>query len=335
MDGRRVEVIRMEGTGAPEVLRHALVHAREPSPQEVRVRVRVSGVNRADLLQRRGGYPAPPGVPPDVPGLEYAGTVEAVGGEVALWRPGDRVMGIVGGGGYARELVVHERAAVRQPAGADPVEAGAIPEVFLTAWDALSLHAGLRAGETLLVHAVGSGVGTAALQWARAAGARVLGTSRTPGKLERARALGLEMGIATGPDASPWDEQVLEATAGRGVDVVLDLVGGPYLAGNLRVLREGGRMVVVGVTGGREAPLDLRLLMARRATLIGTVMRSRPLEERATLARAFEAEVVPLFERGLLRPVVDRVFPALDAAEAHRLLESNDTFGKVLLDWGE
>jgi putative PIG3 family NAD(P)H quinone oxidoreductase len=327
-ESMRAVVIREPG--GPGVLEVREVPAPSAAPGEVRVRVAASGVNRADLLQRRGGHPAPPGCPKDIPGMEFAGTVDQVGEGVTRWCPGDRVMGILGGGGYAELVVTPEAAAVRVPDGMDVVEAGAIPEVFMTAFDAVVLQEGLRAGEALLVHAVGSGVGTAALQVGRVLGARVIGTSRSPDKLRKAEALGLEHPVL-GEDR--WPERVLEITGGRGADVILDLVGGPYLAGNQRVLATGGRHIVVGVTGGPKTEVDLRALMTRRAHIRGTVLRVRPVEEKIALTQAFEAQVLPLFRSGALRPVVDRVLPASEAAEAHGLLEANATFGKVLLQW--
>ena len=328
-----MRVVRITRPGGPEVLVVGEAPVPEPGPGEIRVRVAASGVNRADLLQRRGQYPAPPGWPEDVPGLEYAGAVDAVGPGARLFSVGDVVMGIVGGGGYASWVVVNEREAVRAPRGMDPAEVAAIPEVFMTAYDALFAQMRLVAGETVLVHAAGSGVGTAAVQLARAAGARVIGTSRTVEKLHRAGELGLDVGIVA-DEGEAWAKAVREATGERGVDVILDLVGGPYVAGNLKALAERGRWIVVGVTGGGNAPLDLRALMGRRASLTGTVLRARPPEEKMALAREFELRVVPLFEKGALRPVVDARYPPENAAEAHRQLEANRTFGKVMLVWG-
>lgn len=327
-ESMRAVVVREPG--GPEVLELREVPAPRAGPGEIRVRVAASGVNRADLLQRRGGYPAPPGSPKDIPGLEFVGTVEQLGEGVHRWREGDRVMGILGGGGYAELAVTHGDTAVRVPASLDLVDAGAVPEVFMTAFDAVVLQMGLRAGETLLVHAVGSGVGTAGLQLGLAFGARVVGTSRSPEKLRRAEALGLAHAVR-GDEG--WPARVLDITGGRGADVILDLVGGPYLAGNQKALAPGGRHIVVGVTGGPKAEVDLRSLMGRRGCIRGTVLRARSLEEKIGLARAFEERVLPLFDAGPLRPVVDRVLPAEQAAEAHGLLEANATFGKVLLRW--
>ena len=315
--------------GEPGVLRLDSLPDPEPARREVLVGVRASGVNRADLLQRRGLYPPPPGES-EVPGLEFAGTVEAVGAGVARWRPGDRVMGIVAGGGYAAKVVVDERVAVRVPEGMDLTVAGAIPEVYMTACDAVFRQAGLQRGETVLIHAVGSGVGTAAVQLARRAGAATIGTSRTPSKLERAAELGLGLGL-DGGDA--WDEAVKAATGGRGVDVILDLVGAPYLAPNQAAIAVGGRHVVVGVPGGSRARIDLRTLMVRRARLFGTVLRARGVGEKAELAREFTESVLPGFVDGALAPAIDRVFPAARAADAHRRMEANENFGKIVLEW--
>jgi putative PIG3 family NAD(P)H quinone oxidoreductase len=325
-----MRVVRVAQAGGPEVLELAERPRPVPGPGQLLVKVAASGLNRADLLQRRGMYPAPPGWPADVPGLEYAGTVEAVGPETRLFAAGDRVMGIVGGGGYSDAVVVHEREAVRVPAGMDLLDAGAVPEAFMTAFDALFTQSHLSAGETLLVHAVGSGVGTAALQLARAAGARTIGTSRTAEKLVRAEQLGLDAGVLAEDD---WPAAVRRATGGRGVDLILDLVGAPYAAGNLEVIAERGRWIVVGVTGGATTSFDLRALMSRRASVTGTVLRARPAEEKMTLAREFEARVLPLLERRLLRPVVDDVFAPGEVAEAHRRMEENRSFGKLLIDW--
>lgn len=333
MSTSTMKAVCLSGHGGPEVLELRDVPRPRPEPSGVLVRVASSGVNRADLSQRRGSYPAPPGWPDDILGLEFAGVVEEVGDRVRRIRPGDRVMGLVGGGGYAECVGVHEREVVLVPEGLDDVEAGAVPEVFMTAFDAIHVQMGLSAGETILIHAVGSGVGTAALQLARAAGARTIGTSRTPEKLERAAALGLDVGVEGG--GAGWPDEVLEATDGRGADVVLDLVGGPYVAGNLRAVASRGRWIVVGVPGGARSELDLRGLMGKRASITGTLLRARAPEEKAVLARAFESRVLPLFRRGAVRPVVDRAYPASAAGEAHRRMEADLNFGKLVLTWGE
>jgi len=316
--------------GGPEVLEIRDRPMPEPGPGEIRVRVRASALNRADLLQRRGAYPAPPGATRDIPGLEYAGEVDAAGAGAGLWAVGNRVMGIIGGGGHAEYVVVHEREAVRVPHNLSWEEAGAVPEVFLTAYDALFRHLDLVVGERVLIHAVGSGVGTAALQLARAAGAITIGTSRTADKLERAAEMGLD--VAVDATAGSWADAV-EAAAEGGVHAVLDLVGGAYFDGNLRVLSVGGRMVVVGTVSGTRVELDLATLLRKRIHLIGTVMRSRVLEEKMSLAREFSKSVLPLLASGRIHPVIDEVYPFPRISDAHRRLETNDTFGKLVLTW--
>ncbi|UCC75162.1 MAG: NAD(P)H-quinone oxidoreductase [Gemmatimonadota bacterium] len=318
--------------GGPEVLDVQRVRAiRRPGRGEIRVRVRAAGVNRADLLQRRGLYPPPPGWPAEIPGLEYAGEVEAVGEAVELWQAGDRVMGLVGGGGYAEYVVVQEREALAIPPLLSFEEAAAVPEVFITAHDALFTQIHLELGERLLIHAVGSGVGTAALQLAKAAGATVIGTSRSEWKLERATDFGLDVLINTSEHDFP--EMVLQATSGEGVHAVLDLVGAPYLAGNLKCLSEKGRVIVVGLTAGRTAEIDLGALLRKRLRLIGTSLRFRPLEEKIEAVRAFERDVGSLLATGQVRPVIDRVFSFEGVVEAHRHMESNLSFGKIILRW--
>ena len=327
-DTMRAVVITEHGN--PDVLKVREVERPEPGLRQILVRVRASGLNRADLVQRVGKYPAPPGSPQDIPGLEYSGTVEAVGPGVTLWKKDDRVMGILGGGGYAEYVVAQERTVVKVPAGVATAAAGAIPEVFMTAFDALFRQMNLSEGETVLIHAVGSGVGTAAVQLAESAGVRSIGTSRTKEKVEKALELGLDVGILG--DES-WPERVMEASGGKGVDVILDLVGGAYLEGNQKVLASGGRLIVVGVPSGPKAQIDLRLLMGKRALIKGTVLRARPLEEKISLAREFEHRVCPLFAAKRMVPIVDSTFGPEDSPEAHRLLEANQNFGKVLLLW--
>jgi putative PIG3 family NAD(P)H quinone oxidoreductase len=293
--------------------------------------VRATALNRADLLQTLGRYPAPPGAPEDIPGLEYAGEVQAVGARVRRFRPGDRVMGLVGGGAFAEGLCVSEHEALALPAGLTFADAAALPEAFLTAWDALMLQGGLQAGETVLIHAAGSGVGVAAVQLAVAAGARVIGTSRTPVKLSRLASFGMHAGVLTGPgrDAA---EDVLAATGGRGVDLVLDLVGGSAVALSLRALAPRGRMLLVGLLDGASPAVDLGLVLRKRLTLQGTVMRSRSPAEKAALAARAERTLLPLFASGTLRPVVDAVFPILRAQEAFARMAANDSFGKLVLE---
>jgi len=308
--------------GGPEVLELRSVPSPEPSRGEVRVRVRATALNRADLLQRLGHYPAPPGAPSDIPGLEVAGEVDALGPDATLWKKGDRVFGLVGGGGYAEEVVVHERTLARVPESLDWAQAAAVPEAFITAHDALFRLGALRPGGRVLIHAVGSGVGIAALQLAVASHAETFGTSRTPAKLDRAKAFGLA-------HALPADG-FARATAGT-IDVILDFVGAPYLAQNLDALAPCGRLVVVGLLGGRKEPIDLGALLTKRLTVVGTSLRSRPLEEKILVTRTFAAEVVPLLAAGVVKPIVERVFPLERAREAHELMAGDATFGKIVL----
>lgn len=315
--------------GGPEVLELRDVPEPDAPHGHVRVKVAFAGVNRADLLQRAGFYPAPPGVPKDIPGLEYAGTVDAIGPGVTRFAPGARVYGLVAGGAYAEKLVVHEREAVPIPDGLSDDLAAAVPEAFVTAWDALVAQAGLSPGESLLVHAAGSGVGSAAVQIGRALGCTVLGTSRHAEKLERARALGLDEGIV--PENGAFAASVRAKTGGRGVDVVLELVGSAYFPESLDACAPRGRLVVVGLTAGRKASIDLGLLLRRRLHVMGTVLRARPIEEKIAAAALLDRALGPLLSRGRLAPVVDRVFPLAEAAAAHALIASDATFGKVLL----
>lgn len=326
-----MRAVRIMQPGGPDVLRVGEVDRPEPGPGQVRVRVRAAGVNRADLLQRRGLYPAPPGWPADVPGLEFAGEVDALGEPVAERRLGDRVMGLMGGGGYAEHVVVHEREAIPVPDALSWEEAAAVPEVFVTAHDALFTRGRLAAGETVLVHAVGSGVGTAALQLAKAAGARVLGTSRTRRKLDRAAELGLDVAIDAG--AEDFADAVLDATGGRGVDLILDLVGGGYLPRNLASLAILGRIVVVGLTAGAFSEIDLGVVLRKRLTMVGTSLRTRSLEEKIAAVQAFSRDALPLLADGRIRPVLDATIPMADAAQAHRRMEANQNFGKIVLVW--
>lgn len=327
----QARAVVIEGKGDVDVLRLGSLEVRDPGPGEVLVEVAAAGVNRADTLQRRGFYPAPPGAPAQVPGLEYAGTVAQVGAGVSALRVGDRVMGIVAGGGMATHVVVHEREALRVPGGLDLQQAAAIPEVFLTAYDALFAQAGVGMGQDVLIHAVGSGVGTAALQLVRASGARAIGTSRSAGKLERCREFGLQDGLLIADKR--FSAQVLERTGGRGVDVILDSIGAAYLGENLASLALRGKLVVIGLMAGATGELALSTLLSKRLQLLGSVLRSRPLEEKAALAQAFSRDVLPLFERGLLSPVIDAVLPMADIAQAHRRMEANDSFGKLVMTW--
>ena len=319
--------------GGPEVLEISDVPTPQPSSHEVLVRVHAAGVNRADILQRQGHYPPPADAPQDIPGLEFAGEVAAFGPQATAWRPGQRVFGIAGGGGQAEYIVVHERMLAEIPANLSWSEAAAVPEVFITAHDALWKQANLAAGETVLIHAVGSGVGLAAVQLARAGAAVPYGASRTQEKIERARAFGLQDGIRLAEDLGPLQEQSRQWTAGRGFDVVLDLVGGSYVPAGIDALGIKGRLVLLASMGGRKTEIDLGQFLHKRLRLIGSTLRARPLEEKIAATRAFTAEVVPLLAQGKVRPVVDSEFgfTLKDIQAAYRRLESNESFGKVVI----
>lgn len=315
--------------GSADVLELREVPDPIPGPGDVRVRVRATAVNRADILQRRGLYPAPAGSPADIPGLEFAGEVETVGPGTSDRREGDRVMGILGGGGYAELVTLPGGHCLPVPANLSWAEAAAIPEAFLTAHDALFARAGLRAGESVLVHAAASGVGTAAVQIARAAGARVIATSRSPEKRRRLGLLGV--GHVLDPARPDIAGSIVEAAGGSGVDVALDFVGAGSWALNLEVLATLGRLVLVGTLGGSRVEADLSVLLRKRLTVVGTVLRSRSPNEKETLCRDFASRGLPLLADGRLRPVIDRVLPLEEAAAAHTAMEAGENFGKIVL----
>jgi putative PIG3 family NAD(P)H quinone oxidoreductase len=318
--------------GGPDVLTLLERERPEPSRGEVRVRVRAAGVNRADIIQRIGRYPAPSDAPPDVLGLEFAGEVESLGPFATAWKVGDRVFGLVGGGAYAEALVTHERLLAAIPAGMSFTDAAAAPEAFITAYDAMNVQGKLAMGETVLIHAAGSGVGTAAIQLARLSGARSIGTARSADKLERAKMLGLDHGVAvTGP---AFASEVKRLTGGRGVEVVLELVGGDYLREDLASVASEGRIILVGLMAGASVTVDLGAVLRQRVLVRGTVLRSRPLEQKLDAMQGFARHVVPLLANGALRPIVDRVLPLAEAAAAHSYIEQNQSFGKVILDCG-
>lgn len=323
--------------GGPEVLEIRDVADPEPGPGEVLIRVRASALNRADLLQREGRYPAPPGSPADIPGLELAGEVVAhgPGGGARRWRggagEGDRVFGIVGGGGNAELAVTHQDALAAVPDALSWDEAGAVPEAFITAHDALVTQAGLRAGERVLIHAVGSGVGLAAVQLVRALGAHAFGTARSGDKIDRARALGLEDGVVVGDDPGSFVPETQRWSDGRGMDVVLDLVGGGYTGASVRACAARGRVMLIGTIAGAEATIPLRMMLGKRITLRGTVLRSRAPAEKVAATEAFARDVVPMLADGRVHATVDRVFALDDVRAAHEYLESNASFGKVVV----
>jgi NADPH:quinone reductase len=313
--------------GGPEVLEIQDVERPEPVGEQVRVRVRASGLNRAELLQRAGSYPAPPGSPANIPGIEFAGEVDAVGSLVRTWKPGQRVMGLVGGGAQAEYVLSHEGLLVEIPESLDFAQAAGIPEAFMTAHDALFTQAGLRMGERVLIHAAGSGVSTAAIQLAKAAGATVFGTARTPAKLESARELGLDAGFS--PQNFAAEVQAL--TGGQGVHVVLDFVGAAYLEQNLQALGNWGRIVILATLGGALGNLNIGLVMGKRISLKGVTLRTRTLEEKLTVTRAFAAGVLPLLASGKVKPVIERTYPLAEISAAHIAMGENKNFGKLIL----
>jgi NADPH:quinone reductase len=302
-------------------------------PDEVRIGVKASALNRADLLQTMGLYPAPKGVPADIPGLEYAGEVLECGARVTRWKTGDRVMGLVSGGAWAEQVVTHEREAMAMPAGFTFAQAAAVPEAFMTAWDAMVLQGGLRAGETVLIHAVASGVGTAAIQLCAMTGARAIGTGRNATKLERARTIGAVETVLVNGQSPAFSEPIKALTGGRGVELVLDLVGGDWLPETIDAMAPKGTLMLVGLVAGASAEVPLRVVLGKRLRVIGTTLRARALEEKIAVARAFEQHVVPAFSSGQLKPVVEQTVPFREAAGALERLAANDTFGKTVLTW--
>ena len=313
------------GKGKAEDLHLVRIPVPEPGPGQVLIRVRAAGVNRPDVIQRMGFYPPPPGAP-DTLGLEVAGEVAAVGPGAERWRVGDKVTALIGGGGYAEYATADARHALPVPGELSLVQAASLPETVFTVWANLFDLARLQPGETCLIHGATSGIGVTAIQMAKASGARVVTTSRGADKVEQARALGADLAI----DSSAGDFAAA-VTAFGGADVVLDMVGGAYAAGNIAALSPLGRMVVIATLGGMTAETDLGQLMRKRLTLTGSTLRPRDADEKARLARGVEATVWPWIEKGLVKPVIDSVFPLADAAKAHARMEGGEHFGKIVL----
>ena len=315
--------------GGPGVLRVQELEDPWAGPDDVLVDVKASALNRADLIQREGRYPAPPGVSKDVPGLEFAGVVLEVGDRVTGIASGDRVFGLLGGGGYADRVVTHQLMTIPIPSNLDFIQAAAIPEVFFTAYDALFNHCELKMGESVLIHAVGSGVGTAALQMAHRAGAYVFGTAGSAEKLAKAQKLGLDVGINY--NDQDFAQVVKERTGGGGVNVVLDMVGGPYWERNLASLTLLGRIVLVGLMGGDRVDTSLGMLMPKRLRVHGTTLRARALEEKIAVTNQFKTHVLPSIADGSVKAIIDRTFPLEEVSQAHEYMESNANFGKIIL----
>lgn len=322
-----MRAVVLESYGGPEVLTIREVPDPEPGPDEVLVDVAATALNRADLLQRMGLYSGPP-MELEIPGLEFSGTVAAVGSRASAWSVGDRVMGIVGGGAYAERIAVHERQLMAVPSCVDVRDAAAIPEVFITAWDALVLQGGLTSGRVALVHAGASGVGTAAIQVCKALQAQVVVTA-SAAKLDVCRELGADVAVDYRND--DFVARCRELTDGRGVDVVLDVVGGDYVERNVDALAIGGRIVQVGLLAG-GGNLNVAKLLPKRATIVGTLLRSRPIEQKIAVTQRFAREVLPLFDRGVLRPVIDRHHPFEEIGAAHERMHANANVGKIVVD---
>jgi len=323
-----MKALRITRPGGPEVLEIAEVPTPQPRADELLVRVRAAGLNRADILQRKGHYPPPPGYPEDIPGLEYAGDVAALGSDVRRFRVGQRVFGLTGGGAQAEFVAIPAALVLSVPEGLSDIDAGGIPEAYITAHDALFTQGSLTAGDTVLVHAVGSGVGLAAMQIAQAKGCKVFGTSRTASKLARAVELGLDVPIDVTKEL--FDDAVMRATHGRGADVVIDFVGADYFERNLNALAVKGRLVIVSTLSGASTQLPINIVMRKRLRVVGTMLRNRPLEEKVLATQLFAGAGLPLLAAQSMRVPIDRVFPLGQAAEAHRYMEQNKNFGKVV-----
>lgn len=327
---KAVYIREFGGTQGLEI--HEVPDPSEPTGTQVLVRVKAAALNRADLLQRRGLYPPPKGFSQNIPGLEFAGEIVQTGESVTNARIGDRVFGITAGEAQAEFLLIDKSLLAKIPDNLSFTEAAAIPEAFVTAHDALLSLGGLKENETLLIHAVGSGVGLAALQLAKAKGATVIGTSRTADKLDKCREFGLDEAILISENTN-LSETVRNRTDGKGVDLILDLVGASYFQANLDSLAVKGRLILVGLTGGAKTDFDLGIALRKRLKIVGTVLRGRSVAEKAEAVEKFAADVSPLLVSGKVKPNVDKVFRLEDVARAHEYLESNESFGKVILEF--
>ena len=323
-----MRAVVLRSHGGPDVLQFEDVASPIIGEQDVLVTVAATALNRADLLQRMGFYPNPFPSGPEIPGLEFAGTVAAIGEKVTAWSVGDRVMGITSGGAYAEQLAIHERQAMAVPSGMSLQDAAGIPEVFITAWDALVVQGGLTSGRWAMVHAGASGVGTAAIQICKAIGARIVVTC-SGGKVDACRALGADVVVDYG--SQDFVAEVAAATGGAGVDVILDVIGGDYVERNIASLAVKGHIIQVGVMAGKPVPFNVGLLLGKRASITGTVLRARPLEEKIAISQRFASEMLPLFATGQLKPVIDSVYAFADIASAHEYMASNGNVGKIVI----
>jgi len=323
-----MRAVVLRSHGGPEVLQFEDVALPIIGEQDILVTVAATALNRADLLQRLGFYPNPFPSGPEIPGLEFAGTVAAIGAKVTAWSIGDRVMGITSGGAYAEQLAIHERQAMAVPSQMSLHDAAGIPEVFITAWDALVVQGGLTSGRWAMVHAGASGVGTAAIQICKAIGARIVVTC-SGGKVEACRALGADVVVDYG--TQDFVAEVATATGGAGVDVILDVIGGDYVERNIASLAVKGHIIQVGVMAGKPVPINIGLLLGKRASITGTVLRARPLEEKIAISQRFASEMLPLFSTGQLKPVIDSVYAFADIAQGHEYMASNGNVGKIVI----
>ena len=323
-----MRAVVLRSHGGPDVLQFEDVASPIIGEQDILVTVAATALNRADLLQRMGFYPNPFPSGPEIPGLEFAGTVAAIGEKVTAWSIGDRVMGITSGGAYAEQLAIHERQAMAVPSGMALQDAAGIPEVFITAWDALVVQGGLTSGRWAMVHAGASGVGTAAIQICKAIGARIVVTC-SGGKVDACRALGADVVVDYG--TKDFVAEVATATGGAGVDVILDVIGGDYVERNIASLAVKGHIIQVGVMAGKPVPFNIGLLLGKRASITGTVLRARPLEEKIAISQRFASEMLPLFSTGQLKPVIDSVYAFADIASAHEYMASNGNVGKIVI----
>jgi tumor protein p53-inducible protein 3 len=323
-----MKAVIVEKPGDESVLKIGEVNEPAIKPDEILIRVRAAGLNRADLLQRQGFYPPPPGAS-EIIGMECAGEVAAVGAAVTEWKVGDRAMALLPGGGYAEKAAAHHGSAMKIPASLSFEEAAGLPEVFLTAFLNLFVLAEIKSGETALIHGGGSGVGTASILLLMEAHARSIVTAGADAKCEQCLQLGAD--VALNYNSGPFAPSVRTATNGRGVDVILDSIGGPYLAGNIESLAQGGRLVLIGLMKGAHAEIDLSALLRRHLKIFGSTLRMRPAAEKAQIVAAFLREFGAALEAGRLRPPIYKVLPASDAPTAHRMMQSSEHFGKIIL----
>ncbi len=323
-----MKAVIVEKPGDESVLKIGEVPEPAIKPDELLIRVRAAGLNRADILQRQGFYPPPPGAS-EIIGMECAGEVAAVGGAVTGWKVSDRAMALLPGGGYAEKAAVYHGSAMKIPALLSFEEAAGLPEVFLTAFLNIFMLADIKSGETALIHGGGSGVGTASILLLKEAHARSIVTAGSDAKCEQCLKLGAD--VALNYNSGPFAPSVRTATNGRGVDVILDSIGGPYLAGNIEALAQGGRLVLIGLMRGTHAEIDLSAVLRRHLKIFGSTLRMRAAAEKAQIVAAFLKQFGPALEAGRVRPPIYKVLPAADAATAHRMMQASEHFGKIIL----